>query len=169
MDFSHLAGLGEQPLRTEPVHHLDPGRVVGDPQVVVSQRLGALGHFEHRRPAVAPVGVRMHIPLVLAEVEVRLVVSGRLARLCPQPLEVRALSCLDQPGQDLGDARADALDRGERICLLQRLEVRPRDDDRPCGGREGLGSKSLLWILAQQVSDLREHLRGGDRVHLSIV
>ncbi len=70
LDFSHLAGLGEQPLRTEPVHHLDPGRVVRDPQVVVSQRLGALGHFEHRRPAVAPVGVRMHIPLVLAEVEV---------------------------------------------------------------------------------------------------
>ena len=69
LDLRHLARLGNEALRVEPMDHGNSRRVIGDPEVAVAEGLRALRHLQHRRPAIAPVGVRVHVALVILEVE----------------------------------------------------------------------------------------------------
>jgi len=96
----------------------------------------------------------MDVALVRVEVEVGLVVEGRLFHLLPEAVEVAALTGLDEVGQDTRDTLADALDRGQAARGLQGVEVRTLQGKRPGRRRECLRSKPLLLVLPQQVADL---------------
>ena len=95
LHLGHLARLGDQALSVEAVHHGDARRVVGDAEVGVAQRLRPLRHLEHRRPAVAPAGMRVHVALVGAEIEVGLIDAGGLLELLAQAIQVPTLARLD--------------------------------------------------------------------------
>ena len=106
------------------MHDGDARRMVGDAQVFVADRLCALGHLEHRGPAVAPPRVRVDVAAIVGEVELRLVVPRRLFHLLAEPVQIPALAGLDEPRQDTRDALANAFDRGQAAGFMQRLEVR---------------------------------------------
>ncbi len=143
--------------------------MVGDTEVLVAERLRAPGHLEHRGAAVAPIRMRVQVALVGAQIDAGLVVARRLAALEAKPFEVGALARFDQARQHLGNAFTHPFDRGELLVLEQRIQVRPLERNRPGRCREGARSINLLGVLPQQISDLRKNLRGGNRVHPSIV
>ena len=63
------------------------------------------------------------------------------------------------------DVIADAFDRGQATCRMQRLEVRLLKSDRPPGRRKRLRPKLLLLVLSQEISDFRERFRSGHGIH----
>ena len=111
----------------------------------------------------------MQVALVGAQVDGRFVIARRLSGLGAKSLQVRALSGFDQTGEHLGDALSNAFDRCELVGLVQRLEVGPLQRKSPRGRGEGPGAIDLLGVLPEEIADLRQDLRGGDRIHPSIV
>src|SRR5487761_170960 len=104
----------------------------------------------------------MDIALVAGEVEDGFVVARGLLHLLAQPVEVAAVACLCDLGEHLGYSRPDSLEPGELVAAVQRLYVGPLDRERPRRRRERFGPEALLWVLPQQVADLRKHLRRRD-------
>ncbi len=146
--------MGQETLGVQAVDDLDAGRMVGDAEVFVTERLRRPRHLEHGRPAVAPISVRVEVALVRGQVDDRLVIARGLSRLRAKPFEIGAASVLDQPGEHLGDAGADAFDGGELVGLVQCIEVWPFEREPPRRRREGPRPVDLLGVLSQEIADL---------------
>src|SRR6266550_3434099 len=91
LHLGHLARLRDQALSVESVNDRDAGRVIGDTEVPVAERLRALGHLQHRGSAVAPVRSTRRQPRRLwpESVPFRSAAGGIRFRTAPAPQRPR--------------------------------------------------------------------------------
>ena len=157
------AELVAQPFRVETVRHRQPGAVVGQDQVAVTEVSGRLGHLRDGAPPVRPVRVRMAVPPELVEERLGRRVEGDGRWLGLELGQVGG----DLPGQRLGDGQ-----RGRLAHAGNALET-------PAGGQlgqlrlghrfEGAGGVAkgpdLVGVGTVALQEVGDPAQGGDGVH----